>query len=102
MEGKVFRDLLPEFTTRNVQVLGISRDTPADNLKFRDKFAFSFDLLSDEDGRVSLAYGAIGSVKEVYPQRISYLIDPEGVIVRGFPEVEPATHPGEILRTLVT
>ncbi len=39
-------------------MLGISYDAPADNLAFRDKFGFPYDLLSDEGGTASLAYGA--------------------------------------------
>ena len=38
---------------------------------------------------------------ESYPQRITYLIGPTGMIEQVFTQVEPATHPGEILESLI-
>lgn len=92
---------MPEFTAKNAQVLGISIDPPAANLLFKDKFAFNFDLLSDEDRAVTLAYGADREDPAVLlAARISYLIDPEGKIARVYAKVTPADHPQEVLDAL--
>ncbi len=53
-------------------MVGISTDSPADNKAFRDKFAFPYDLLSDEDKSMSIAYA----------------------------QVTPAEHPGQVLADL--
>ena len=100
MEGKGFRDRIPEFSSRNAVVVGVSCDSPADNRAFRDKFAFPFDLLSDEDRAMSMRYGAAQSADQKHPARISYLIDPEGRIARVYGAVKPAEHPDEVLAAL--
>ena len=43
---------------------------------------------------------SIASLEERHPRRITCLIDPEGVIERFFVEIDPATHPGEVLQAL--
>ena len=78
-------------------MLGISCDTPAENLAFKNKFDFPFDLLSDEDRSVSVAYGAADSADAKHPSRISYLIDPQGQIKKVYGKVKPADHPEEVL-----
>ena len=78
----------------------MSCDSPADNRAFREKFAFPFDLLSDEDRSVSLRYGAVASTDQEHPARISYLIDPEGRIAQVYGIVNPDEHPDEVLETL--
>ena len=100
MEGNGFRDRIQEFSSRNAVIVGVSCDSPADNRAFRDKFAFPFDLLCDEDRSVSMRYGAADSEDQATPKRISYLIDPEGRIVRVYKTVVPAEHPDEVLAAL--
>ena len=100
MEGNGFRDRIQDFSSRNAVVVGVSCDSPADNRAFRDKFAFPFDLLSDEDRSVSMRYGAAEDADQKYPKRISYLIDPEGRIARVYAKVVPAEHPDEVLAAL--
>ena len=100
MEGKGFRDRIQDFSSRNAVVVGVSCDSPAENRACRDKFAFPFDLLCDEDRAVSMRYGAAASADQQYPARISYLIDPEGRIARVYGKVVPAEHPGEVLAAL--
>lgn len=100
MEGKGFRDRIQDFSSRNAVIVGVSCDSPADNRAFRDELSFPFDLLSDEDRSVSMQYGAAESAGQQYPKRISYLIDPEGRIVRVYGAVTPAEHPDEVLAAL--
>src|SRR5689334_11063636 len=55
-----FRDISEEYKKRNIQVLGISKDTIASHKKFVEKYHLSFPLLSDESIEVIKAYGAWG------------------------------------------
>ena len=64
------------------------------------KFEFPFDLICDTDRSIGLAYGAAEASDSEYAARISYLIDPEGVIARVYAEVKPADHPAEVLADL--
>lgn len=81
-------------------VLGISFDSPDDNRAFQEKFSFPYDLLSDEDKSVGIAYGAAADADAGYPARISYLIDPEGKIAVAYETVVPAEHPDQVLADL--
>ena len=78
----------------------MSFDTPAENLAFRQKFSFPFDLLCDTDRKVGLAYGAAETAEDGYAKRISYLIAPDGKIAKVYGEVKPADHPEEVLGDL--
>ena len=97
MEGKGFRDRIQEFSSRNAVIAGVSFDSPAKNRAFQEKFAFPFDLLSDEDRSVSISYGAAKGPGQWFARRVSYLIDPEGRIARVFEKVRPAWHADEVL-----
>lgn len=81
-------------------ILGISFDKPQANLKFKQKYEFPFDLLSDEDKSVGVAYGAADDASARSATRISYLIDPDGKIAKVYPKVKPAEHPDEVLADL--
>ena len=100
MEGKGFRDRIQEFSSRNAVVAGVSFDSPAKNRAFREKNAFPFDLLCDEDRSVSMSYGAAKKPSQWFARRVSYLIDPEGRIARVYGKVRPGKHPDEVLATL--
>jgi len=78
-------------------VLGISFDGVEENRVFAEKFAFPYLLLCDVDRSVGLAYGACESVDAGYPARISYLIGPDGRVVRAYPKVDPALHAEQVL-----
>lgn len=93
--------MLAEFTAKNAQVLGISIDPPADNLLFKNKFAYNFDLLSDEDRSITLAYGAEREdPAKLMANRITCVIDPEGHIARVYGDVKPEGHAREVLDAL--
>ena len=62
---------------RNASVVGVSYDSPTDNRAFRDKFSFPYDLLSDEKGVVSIAFG-VSEPGNVRSPRKSVLIGPDG------------------------
>lgn len=78
----------------------MSFDTPADNAKFAKKFNFPFPLLCDVKREIGMAYGATDDPKAEYASRITYLIGPDGRILRAYPKVSPKSHPKEILETL--
>lgn len=84
-------------------MLGISFDSPADNKAFAEKLDFPFRLLSDPDKAVGAAYGALryaGDPYANYPQRHSYLIDPEGIIAKSYVVTDPGGHAVEVLADL--
>jgi len=56
-EACSFRDNLARVTSKGAVVLGVSRDDAASHGKFRDKYHLNFPLLSDDEGKVTDAYG---------------------------------------------
>ena len=82
-------------------VLGVSTDSSADNLAFREKFGFPYDLLSDVDGAMSRAYGALAE-GATRASRVSVLVDPDGKVLACWPEVTPASHAEDVLAVLPT
>jgi peroxiredoxin Q/BCP len=84
-------------------VLGASFDTPADNKTFADAQSFGFHLLSDVDRKVGTAYEALRGADEQFPdfpKRVSYLIDPDGVILRNYTVTDTAGHADVVLADL--
>ena len=47
-----------------------------------------------------MAYGAVKSADAAYAARISYLIGPDGAVVKAYPNVVAADHPAEVLANL--
>jgi peroxiredoxin len=60
--------------------VGVSFDEPADNKAFAEQNDFPYRLLSDTTREMGLAYGACKDKSAGYPDRITYVIDAEGVI----------------------
>ena len=99
IEGNGFRDRIHLFDDKNCLIFGISFDDPAANKKFKDKFNFPFDLLSDCGGSISRMYGAAEAGDEK-ASRISVLIGSDGRIIKVYSSVKPAEHPDEVIQDL--
>lgn len=104
-EACAFRDGYAEFEKRGVAVLGISADSVRSHQKFAEKYGLPFPLLADEGHQVCEAYGAWHQ-KSMYGKtywgvaRITFLIDPKGVVRHVFEKVSPSSHPQEVLAVL--
>ena len=71
-----------------------------DNAAFAKKFHYNFPLLCDTTRQIGLAYGACDDATARTARRISYIIGPDGRIVKAYPKVNAATHPDEVLKDL--
>jgi len=95
-EGNALRDSFPALSAQGVEVLGVSFDEPADNAKFVEAQQFPFRLLSD-DGALAVQVGAAESRDQATTRRISYLVGPDGKVLRAYGTVNPASHAQEVL-----
>jgi thioredoxin-dependent peroxiredoxin len=77
------------------EVVGVSNDSVGSHRKFCDSDELPFPLLADTDKTVAAAFG-VGSWFGLY-QRITFLIDGEGVIRKVFDPVKPAGHAAEVM-----
>jgi peroxiredoxin Q/BCP len=94
-EACALRDHLAELTALGVRVVGVSRDPVAAHRAFAERHGLTFDLLADTGGAVTAAWGA-GSLVPGVARRVSYLVDPGGVIRKVYPKVAPARHAAEV------
>jgi thioredoxin-dependent peroxiredoxin len=90
-EAGRFEQALPEFTNKNVKVLGISTDTEASQAKMREKCSLSFPMIPDGDKKICKAYGTIGGLMGLLGVASfqTFLIDPQGKIAMHWPKVNP-------------
>ncbi len=89
------RDNYEKFQAKAV-VIGVSADSVETHKKFAEKFHLPFTLLADPKKEIIRAYGAAGFTTK----RVSYLIDPKGMIFKAYPKVDPSTHAEEIFKDL--
>lgn len=93
------------FKSRNVIVIGISKDSVASHLKFAQKYDLPFILLSDPDLQAIQAYG-VWQEKKLYGKvsmgvvRTTFIVDEQGNIEKVMPKVKPDTNASEILEYL--
>ena len=99
-EGDGLRDKFADLQKAGVEVLGVSFDQPQDNARFVQEQQFPFCLLSDTERNVAVAVGAADSPQQPVARRISYLVGPDGRVLRVYGAVNPATHAEEVLRDM--
>ncbi len=100
-----FRDHHANFETAGAVVLGISRDSLKAHQRFAKKFGLPFRLLSDSEETACKAYDVI-KMKNMYGRQVrgiersTFLIDPNGRIVRIWRKVKVKGHVEEVLAAL--
>ncbi len=77
-------------------ILGVSADSVESHKQFAEKYHLPFTLLSDPNKETIKKYQADG----VFTKRITYLISPEGIIIKTYPKVDPSQHAEQILKDL--
>lgn len=104
LQARRFEALAPAFGALNARILGVSSDARAQQMAFRNLCQLSFPLIPDTDHQLSERYGVLG---EPFPgeetrlaRRETFLISPEGRVVRHWTEVIPKTHAAEGLEEL--
>ena len=101
VEANAFKDNSAQLKAMNTEVLGISLDDAESHKKFIAEHNLPFNLLVDSDKVMSRAYGVDGGAAFFsYAKRQTFIVDPEGMIVKHFEEVDPETHVDNVLDAL--
>lgn len=101
-EGEAFRDLAPAFKKANTMILGVSTDSIASHEKFKAKYRFPFELLSDEEQALCQLFDVIKE-KSLYGrkfigvERSTFLIDAQGVLRQEWRKVRVPGHAEAVL-----
>jgi peroxiredoxin Q/BCP len=101
IEAHNFQRDQPQYQQKDAVVLGVSVDSADSHKQFCAKEGLNFKLLADTDHKVSSAYGSLtnfGLVKVA--ARHTFIVNPEGKIVKVFTEVNPNQHSAEVLSAL--
>jgi peroxiredoxin Q/BCP len=101
-EAQDFTALADDFRRAGVKVIGVSRDPMKSHEKFIGKYSLAVPLASDEDGRISDAFGtwvekSMYGRKYMGMERATYLIGADGRVLRAWRKVKLPNHAQEVL-----
>jgi peroxiredoxin Q/BCP len=101
MEARNFQRDLSKYEESGAVILGVSVDTAQSHKDFCDKEGLNFKLLADPDGKVSTEYGSVMDYKgQKLAARNTFIINPDGKIVKVYTSVKPAEHSEQVLKDL--
>jgi thioredoxin-dependent peroxiredoxin len=101
IEAHNFQRDQTQYLQKNVVVLGISVDSADSHKQFCAKEGLNFKLLADTDHKVSTTYDSVMNFGLLtVASRHTFIINPDGKIVKAFTEVNPNTHSAEVLAAL--
>ncbi len=104
-EAQDFTALASDFAAAGARIVGISRDPMRKHQKFIEKYGLGVPLASDEDGRVSDAFGtwvekSMYGRKYMGMERSTFLIGKDGRIARAWRKVKVPGHAEDVLRAV--
>lgn len=100
-----FKEYYEKLKEKNVEVIGISKDSVKSHDRFTCKYELPFTLLSDQSTEVIQAYG-VWQEKKLYGKtymgivRTTFVIDEEGNIIKEMPKVKAESNAKEIYEDL--
>src|SRR5665213_438828 len=102
IEAHNFQRDTSKYEALNAVVLGVSLDTVESHKTFCTKDSLSFKLLADPNHKVIEAYGVpIKSFGPMhYAERDTFLISPEGKVVKQWEVKDIQAHSGDVLATI--
>jgi len=101
IEARNFQRDLAKYEAANAVIVGVSVDTAESHKEFCAKEGLSFRLLADTDASVSTAYNSVMDYKgSKLSARNTFVIDPQGKLVKVYESVKPMSHSEEVLEFL--
>ena len=103
IEGNDFTTLNESFADKNTVIYGVSRDSIKSHEKFKQKFNYTIDLISDEDESLCNEFDVI-KLKKLYGKeymgivRSTFVISPSGEILKHWDKVKVNDHAEEVLQ----
>jgi len=104
-EGQGFRDHYEDFREAGAEIVGVSRDSVAKHEKFKAKYDFPFELISDPDEELCNIFNVMRE-KNMYGRKVmgversTFLIDEKGVLRQEWRKVKVPGHVEEVLEAV--
>lgn len=97
-----FRDDIFAFRRANTVILGVSVDDVDSKKAFAKEHSLPFQVLADPDKQVTKSYGVLTSMLGLmeFSRRDTFIIDPQGRIVRHWEKVDAKGHSKLVLAEL--
>lgn len=97
-----FRDNIFAFRDANAAIVGVSVDDVESHKKFSEKHGLPFPILADASKETAKKYGVLKSYLGAMElaKRDTFLIDPEGRIVKHYADVDPKGHSQIVLKDI--
>jgi peroxiredoxin Q/BCP len=101
------RDAYAEFERAGAVVLGVSPDSEAKHVKFKEKYDLPFTLLADPEHEVAERYGVWGEKRYMGRTylgvtRSTFLVAADGTVAKVMHKVKPETHADDVLAALAS
>lgn len=93
------RDSFESLQAENLQIIGVSRDTPESQKKFQQKYNLPFTLIADKDGKVAGSFGVPGVLGMPVSSRQSFLIQDNKIVWKS-PSAKTGDHAAEVQKAL--
>jgi peroxiredoxin Q/BCP len=102
IEACSLRDARDDIAALGAEIIGVSKDDASSHDKFKEKYTLNFTLLSDPEAKTINDYGAWG--KKQFGRegilRKTFIISPEGQVVKAYGRVTPLGHGDQIIAEL--
>jgi len=104
-EGQGFRDHYDAFRKAGAEIVGVSRDSVGKHEKFKAKYEFPFELISDADEELCATFDVLKE-KNMYGRKVmgiersTFLIDESGVLRQEWRKVKVPGHVEEVLEAV--
>ena len=100
-EAKNFVRDYDKFSALHAEIVGVSLDDVASHKDFADTVGAKFPLLADTDQQAAKAYKVLTSFGPVdYTKRQTFVINPEGLVVKHYTDVDAGEHSAQLLSDL--
>lgn len=78
-------------------IIGVSFDAPEVNEAWAEEESYLFELWTDDDRTLAVAYGAAASTSTTYASRKTMLLDADGTQLLEYLSVSPSGHARDVL-----
>ena len=95
-EACALRDAWDQYMLASIRVIGVSTDSDESHRAFAEEYDLPFSLIADPERTWADALG-VAKFAGNMDERVSFLIDGQGRIVKSYDKVDPGVHAEEVL-----